>query len=211
MTSSEVRWAVVATVLFGAGGAAQLAGAPPPLWWVLYLACYAAGGWEPALSALRALRERTLDVDLLMVVAALLAAAIGQVFDGALLIVIFATSGALEAFVTRRTAESVQALLRLAPERATRLHADGSEEAVETAELAVGDLALAGQAPRRSRSRSLLARTGPARRGRGADGRRGARGRRRGGSGAQLARDAARLPPPIDPRPVRHARRYYRP
>lgn len=142
ITMSEVRWAVVSTALFGAGGAAQLAGAAAPLWWALYLACYAAGGWEPALSALRALRERTLDVDLLMVVAALLAAAIGQVFDGALLIVIFATSGALEAFVTRRTADSVRALLRLAPERATRLCADGSEEKVETAELVVGDLVL---------------------------------------------------------------------
>ena len=58
------------------------------------------GGWEPALAGLRALRERTLDVDLLMIVAALAAAAIGQVFDGALLIVIFATSGALEAVAT---------------------------------------------------------------------------------------------------------------
>ncbi|WP_167402521.1 hypothetical protein [Micromonospora viridifaciens] len=41
-----------------------------------------------------------------MIVAALGAAGIGQVFDGALLIVIFATSGALEAFATARTADS---------------------------------------------------------------------------------------------------------
>ena len=53
-----------------------------------------AGGWEPGLAGLKALRDRSLDVDLLMVVAAIGAAAIGQVFDGALLIVIFATSGA---------------------------------------------------------------------------------------------------------------------
>ena len=75
-----------------------------------------------------------------VVVAALAAAAIGQVFDGALLIVIFATSGALEAFVTRRTADSVRALLDLAPERATRLDGAGGEEIVDTAELAVGDI-----------------------------------------------------------------------
>jgi len=55
---------------------------------------------------------------LLMIVAALVAAAIGQVFDGEVMIVIFATSGALEAFVTRRTADSVRALLDLAPEQA---------------------------------------------------------------------------------------------
>ncbi|TDB73148.1 heavy metal translocating P-type ATPase [Micromonospora sp. KC723] len=139
---SEVRWAVAALVLFALGGAAQLAGAPAPVWWTLYLVCYVAGGWEPALSGLRALRERTLDVDLLMIVAALGAAGIGQVFDGALLIVIFATSGALEAFATARTAESVRALLDLNPDRATRLGPDGSEETVDTGRLRVGDVIL---------------------------------------------------------------------
>jgi heavy metal translocating P-type ATPase len=139
---AEVRWAAAATVLFAIGGGFQLAGAAPVVWWTCYLACYATGGWEPALAGLRALRDKTLDVDLLMIVAALVAASIGQVFDGALLIVIFATSGALEAFVTRRTADSVRALLDLAPEQATRLAEDGSEQLVDTAELAVGDLVL---------------------------------------------------------------------
>ncbi|WP_282959250.1 heavy metal translocating P-type ATPase [Cellulomonas fimi] len=139
---AEVRWAAAATVLFAIGGALQLAGAPPVVWWAFYLACYVTGGWEPALAGLQALRARTLDVDLLMIVAALLAAAIGQVFEGALLIVIFATSGALEAFVTRRTADSVRALLDLAPEQATRVHPGDIEEQVDTADLAIGDVVL---------------------------------------------------------------------
>jgi heavy metal translocating P-type ATPase len=138
----EVRWAAVSLALFVAGGVAQLAGTPAPVWWALYLACYAAGGWEPALAGLRALRERTLDVDLLMVVAAIAAASIGQVFDGALLIVIFATSGAVEAVVTRRTEESVRALLDLAPEHASRQRDDGTEESVPVADLVVGDVVL---------------------------------------------------------------------
>jgi heavy metal translocating P-type ATPase len=132
----------VSLALFVAGGVAQLAGTPAPVWWALYLACYAAGGWEPALAGLRALRERTLDVDLLMVVAAIAAASIGQVFDGALLIVIFATSGAVEAVVTRRTEESVRALLDLAPEHASRQRDDGTEESVPVADLVVGDVVL---------------------------------------------------------------------
>jgi len=138
----QVRWAVSATGLFVLGGLAQLAGMPGWVWWSLYLACYAVGGWEPALAGIQALREKTLDVDILMIVAALVAATIGQVFDGALLIVIFATSGALEAFATRRTQDSVQALLTLAPERATRLTPAGIEEEVDTGDLAVGDLVL---------------------------------------------------------------------
>ncbi len=137
-----MRWAIAATALFAAGGAVQLAGAPAWLWWGLYLACYAAGGWEPALSGLRALRERTLDVDLLMIVAAIGAATIGQVFDGALLIVIFATSGALEAVATKRTEDSVRGLLDLAPDRATRINEAGEEEVVEAATLAVGEVIL---------------------------------------------------------------------
>lgn len=138
----EVRWAVVATALLAAGGLAQLAGAPRAVSWPLYLACCAAGGWEPARDGLRALRERTLDVDLLMVVAAALAAAIGQVLDAALLVVIFATSGALEALATRRTADSVGALLDLAPAEAVRLLDDGTERVVPTAELVAGDVTL---------------------------------------------------------------------
>ena len=135
----EMRWAAAATALFAVGGLLQLAGAADWTWWALYLACYACGGWEPALAGLQALRQRTLDVDLLMIVAALVAAGIGQVFDGALLIVIFATSGALEALATRRTEDSVAALLDLTPERATRLGGDGGEEVVDAAGLHVGD------------------------------------------------------------------------
>ncbi|MGP3734517.1 heavy metal translocating P-type ATPase [Streptomyces sp. GDS52] len=141
----EVRWAAAATVLFLLALPLQLTGAPAWTWGVLYALAYLAGGWEPALAGLRALRERTLDVDLLMIVAALGAASVGQVMDGALLIVIFATSGALEALATARTADSVRGLLDLAPATATRLRADGAdgaEETVPTADLAVGDTVL---------------------------------------------------------------------
>jgi cation transport ATPase len=135
----EVRWACAATGLFLAGLTAQLAGASEWLWWALYLGCYVTGGWEPALAGLQALRRRTLDVDLLMVLAAVGAASIGQVFDGALLIVIFATSGALEAVATRRTKDSVRGLLDLAPDQATILTPQGDERRVNAADLAVGD------------------------------------------------------------------------
>jgi cation-transporting P-type ATPase J len=141
-TLPEMRWASVALVLFIIGGLLQLSGAPAWSWWALYLACYATGGWEPAVAGLRAARAKSLDVDLLMIVAAIIAAAIGQIFDGALLIVIFATSGALEAVATKRTADSVRALLDLAPERATRVSPDGAEELVDTAELSLDDIVL---------------------------------------------------------------------
>ncbi|WP_146100954.1 heavy metal translocating P-type ATPase [Nocardia nova] len=137
----EIRWAAAALLLFAIGSVARILHTPPEVWWSLYLACYLTGGWEPALAGVRALRERTLDVDLLMVVAAIGAAAIGQVTDGALLIVIFATSGALEAFATARTEDSVRGLLDLAPDTATRIDG-GVETIVRAADLAVGDVIL---------------------------------------------------------------------
>src|ERR1700712_2915867 len=73
----EVRWAAAASGLFALGGLVQLTGGPAPLFWALYLACYAVGGWEPAWAGLQVLRARALDVDLLMIVAAIGAAAIG--------------------------------------------------------------------------------------------------------------------------------------
>ncbi|GAA3371576.1 heavy metal translocating P-type ATPase [Streptomyces antimycoticus] len=138
----EVRWAALATAAFLPAFPLDLAGAPAWLWGPLYAVCYAAGGWEPGLAGLRALRERTLDVDLLMVVAAIGAAAIGQFLDGALLIVIFAVSGALEAFATRRTADSVRGLLDLAPDTAARITPGGAEERVDVSALRVGDTVL---------------------------------------------------------------------
>ncbi|MEU9155779.1 heavy metal translocating P-type ATPase [Streptomyces sp. NPDC048417] len=138
----EVRWAIAATVFFLLALLSRLAGAPVWAWGPLYALSYATGGWDPGRQGLKALREKTLDVDLLMVVAALGAAAIGQVMDGALLIVIFATSGALEALATARTADSVRGLLDLAPATATRVDADGGEETVAVEALGVGDIVL---------------------------------------------------------------------
>ncbi|QUI35562.1 heavy metal translocating P-type ATPase [Streptomyces alfalfae] len=138
----EARWALAALVLFLLALPPYLLDAPAWLWGPLFAATYATGGWEPGWEGLKALKDKTLDVDLLMVVAALGAAAIGQVLDGALLIVIFATSGALEAVATARTADSVRGLLDLAPATATRVGPDDAEETVDAARLAIGDVIL---------------------------------------------------------------------
>jgi len=137
-SQAEVRWAALASVLFLLALAARGVGAgwAADVW---FAGCFAAGGWEPGLAGLRALRDRSLDVDLLMVVAAVVAAGIGQVLDGALLIVIFSTSGALDAVSTRRTRDALTSLLTLTPERAGRLETDGTETVVDAEALTVGD------------------------------------------------------------------------
>jgi cobalt/nickel-transporting P-type ATPase D len=148
----SVRWAVGALALFLIGLIAQLDGAPERVWWSLYLACYLTGGWGSAWAGVKALRNRALDVDLLMIVAAIGAVAIGQIFDGALLIVIFATSSALDDVATKHTADSVRGLMKLAPDRATLLDrgADGAsrERVVPAAALVVGDRVVVRQGER---------------------------------------------------------------
>jgi heavy metal translocating P-type ATPase len=138
----EARWAAASLVLFLIALPLYLLGAPAWAWGPLFALTFVTGGWEPGWAGVQALKDKTLDVDLLMVVAALGAAAIGQVLDGALLIVIFATSGALEAIATARTADSVRGLLDLAPATATRLGDDGAEESVPSEQLAVGEVIL---------------------------------------------------------------------
>jgi cobalt/nickel-transporting P-type ATPase D len=135
----SVRWAAVALALFLAGLTTQCSGASETIWWTLYLACYLTGGWGSAWAGAQALRNKALEVDLLMIVAAIGAVAIGQIFDGALLIVIFATSGALDDVATKHTADSVKGLLDLAPDRAVVIDADGCERVVPAAELVLGD------------------------------------------------------------------------
>ena len=139
-TVPSVRWAALSVGLFVTGAATQVLDGPQWLSWALYLTCYAAGGWAPARDGLLALREKTLDVDLLMVLAAIGAASIGQVFDGALLIVIFATSGALEDVATKRTQDSVNGLLELSPQEAVVLDASGTERTVAAREVQIGDV-----------------------------------------------------------------------
>ena len=131
------------TVLCGlfvlAGVLAQRAGGPASLFVPLYLAGYVLGGYRQAIDGVQTLvRDRELDVDLLMVVAAIGAAAIGYWGDGALLIFIFALSGTLEGYASARTQRDLEALLNLNPEEATVERA-GRELRVPASTLQVGD------------------------------------------------------------------------
>lgn len=106
---------------------------------VLYTLGYLAGGWLPARDALRLLwQERELDVDLLMVLAALGAAFIGHPLEGAVLIFIFSLSGTLETYAMARTRREITALMQLKPAEAMVIR-DGQEMKVPAARLRVGD------------------------------------------------------------------------
>jgi Cd2+/Zn2+-exporting ATPase len=80
---------------------------------------YIAGACIPSLNAARALREGSLNVDILMILAALGAAMIGDWLEGIVLLFLFSLSGTLEAFAMYRTTRSIESLIQLRPSVAT--------------------------------------------------------------------------------------------
>ncbi len=102
---------------------------------------YLAGGLPTAWRALSTLwREHVLDIDLLMVVAAIAAAIVGAPFEGAVLLTLFSISTTLEHRALGRARRAIEALMALRPETALRKRTDGRVEEVPAAELAVGDV-----------------------------------------------------------------------
>ena len=99
---------------------------------------YLAGGLPPTWRALTTLwRERILDIDLLMVVAAVAAAAVGAPFEGAVLLTLFSVSTTLEERALGRARRAVEALMALRPETALRKEPDGKVTEVPAADLQV--------------------------------------------------------------------------
>lgn len=115
------------------------------LGWVstlLYVLAYVIGGYAKGREGILSLvRERKLDVNLLMIIAALGAAAIGYWLEGAVLIFIFALSGAMERVAEGKSKKDLSSLMEMKPE--TALLVDGQEQReVSIEELRVGDCVL---------------------------------------------------------------------
>lgn len=106
---------------------------------LLYLISYGVGGFASARQGLMVLvKERKLDVNMLMILAAIGAASIGYWLEGAILIFIFSLSGALEGYAEARSRSDLSTLMKMKPEEALRIQND-KEKRVSIEELRVGD------------------------------------------------------------------------
>ncbi|OYX86648.1 MAG: heavy metal translocating P-type ATPase [Flavobacteriales bacterium 32-34-25] len=109
---------------------------------ILFVLAYVIGGHQKAIEGLTTLfKERDLDVDLLMVVAAIGAAAIGYWMDGAILIFIFSLSGTLEDYTMEKTNKDIKSIMKLRPEEAVLLE-NGVERKIKVEALKKGDVIL---------------------------------------------------------------------
>ncbi|HEY1013675.1 MAG TPA: HAD-IC family P-type ATPase, partial [Herpetosiphonaceae bacterium] len=142
---AALPWMIRLTaVCFGAtalGWALGAFGAPVWLAWLCYATAFASGGWFPLQDAWASLKAREFDVNFLMLVAALGAAAVGQPREGAILMFLFSLSNTLETYAMGRTHQAVQALLEMAPQEAALLGTEG-ERRVPVGELRMGDRVL---------------------------------------------------------------------
>ncbi|WP_227937284.1 heavy metal translocating P-type ATPase [Alkalihalobacillus deserti] len=105
----------------------------------LFLVAYVIGGYHKAKEGIQDLiHNRTLNVELLMILAAVGSAIIGYWIEGAILIFIFSLSGALETYTVNKSHREISALMNLQPETATIL-VNEQERVIPVSELAIGD------------------------------------------------------------------------
>ena len=113
--------------------------AMPGLPVIFFALAYAAGGHQGLIEALHDLRRGRLNVDFLMILAALGAAVIGQWAEGAMLLFLFTLAEALEDYAMDRTRSAVEALTQLRPNEAT-VRRDGEEISVPVEQVHVGEI-----------------------------------------------------------------------
>jgi len=107
---------------------------------VFYLLAFVIGGFAKAKEGLQeTIKHKQLNVELLMILAAIGSAIIGYWTEGAILIFIFAVSGALETYTMNKSRKEISSLMKLQPEEAWRLADDGSTIRVSVSELVLGD------------------------------------------------------------------------
>ncbi|MEK4246843.1 heavy metal translocating P-type ATPase [Psychrobacillus sp. FSL K6-2684] len=107
---------------------------------VFYVLAFIIGGFAKAKEGIEAtIEEKELNVEMLMIFAAIGSSIIGYWTEGAILIFIFAVSGALETYTMNKSRKEISSLMELQPEEAWKLQADGSTIRVSIKDLAVGD------------------------------------------------------------------------
>ena len=139
---SELIAALFAGILIGAAWLIGNNGAET-LSITLYIIAFLIGGYAKAKEGIEeTINAKELNVEMLMVFAAIGSAIIGYWAEGAILIFIFAISGALETYTLNKSHKEISALMELQPEEAWLVQDDGSDIKVLTDSLAVGSILL---------------------------------------------------------------------
>lgn len=106
----------------------------------IYLLAFVIGGYAKAKYGIKkSIEDKELNVEFLMILAAIGASIIGYWTEGAILIFIFALSGALETYTMNKSRKELSALMEMQPDEAWLLKEHGETVRVPVGELNTGD------------------------------------------------------------------------
>src|SRR5699024_7980125 len=106
----------------------------------IFITAFIIGGYYSFLNAYHDLvHEKKLNVDILMILAAIGASIIGYWAEGSLLIFIFSLAESLETMSIAKTSEAITELMKVTPNTARKYTENGNILEVEAADLKVGD------------------------------------------------------------------------
>ncbi|KGL39543.1 cadmium-translocating P-type ATPase [Listeria sp. SHR_NRA_18] len=109
----------------------------------IFLSAFIIGGFAKAKEGITStIRTKKLNVELLMIIAAIGASIIGYWLEGAILIFIFSLSGALETYTMNKSTREISNLLQMQPVTASLLKKDNTTTKVPVENLALGDYIL---------------------------------------------------------------------
>ncbi len=107
---------------------------------IAYLSAFAIGGYAKAKEGIEdTIESKSLNVEILMILAAIGSAIIGYWAEGAILIFIFAVSGALETYAMNKSHREISALMKLQPEEAWLVRGGFEPIKVAVSSLKIGD------------------------------------------------------------------------
>ncbi|MDT8369108.1 MAG: heavy metal translocating P-type ATPase [Longimicrobiales bacterium] len=146
LRDSALRLAALSVLLtlLGIAVGAFSDGAVATAGWTL---AYLAGGWAGARAAAAEIVRLRVDIDLLMILAALGALVIEAPLEGATLLFLFSLSNLLQGVATERSRDAIRSLMELRPEVAT-VRRDGEVTTVPLGEVRPGEIYLVGPGDR---------------------------------------------------------------
>ncbi|MBS1586526.1 MAG: heavy metal translocating P-type ATPase [Bacteroidetes bacterium] len=136
---TELIFAIICGALTGIGFGISFMGISSSVSIAFYCAAYFFGGFFTAKEAIQSIAKGDFEIDFLMLVAAVGAAALGQWVEGALLLFLFSMGHSLEHYAMEKARKSIAALTDLAPKTALLKNGEGIKE-VNISDLQTGNI-----------------------------------------------------------------------
>lgn len=118
LARKQIILTIITALGIAVGWIGGATGLPQPWPQVAYIVAYLAGGYYGVRQGLAELRHGAINIDLLMILAAIGAATIGDWREGAILLFLFSLSNALQDYAMGRSRRAIESLIKLRPQEA---------------------------------------------------------------------------------------------